>query len=410
MRRVARLYLDAFSGLSAPTWVLSAVMLINRSGAMVLPFMSIYLTEHLGFSKEESGFVLMAYGVGAISGTTLGGFLTDRVGHFKVQAGSLILTGVYFLFLPQLSSFWAMVIGVYFLSTIADTVRPANGASIGHYAKKENVTKAFSLNRMAINLGYSIGPAIGGVLAGVSFKYLFYADGLTCIAAGVVFAIFFSRYHKENKPEKHTRKEGDSSGSPWMDKAFIGFCLSNTLYAIVFFQILSSLPLYYREVYELSKSQIGGMLALNGLIIFGLEMVIVHVWGEKYKLRQFLVWGALLVAVSFAMLNFYHGFWWLVVAMIVLSFSEIFAMPFAISFISQRAPDHSKGKYMGLFSASYALAHIVAPQGLVLAEKTSFSVLWWVCGLLGLAATVGFYFSATGMTRVAKTTSSQEGT
>ncbi|NVK28338.1 MAG: MFS transporter [Flavobacteriia bacterium] len=399
MKAILRLYRDSFSGLSTPTWILSLVMLINRSGAMVIPFMSLYLIEDLGFTEKETGNILMFYGLGAVTGTLTGGFLTDKIGHYRVQLGSLVVTGLYFFIMPYLTTYQNVIIGVFMLSAIADTIRPANGASIAYYARKENITKAFSLNRLAINLGYSIGPAIGGVLAGLSYSYLFYADGVTCIIAGVVFGLYFKNLRKGEDAERKSNAETGVKGkSPYGDLPFLIFCISNTAFAIVFFQILSTLPLYYREIYEFQESSVGLMLAVNGLFIFALEMVIVHVWGEKVKMRHFLVAGAVLAGLSFVMLNFYFAIWWIVIAMIVLSFSEIFAMPFAVAFVSNRADSASRGKYMGLFTFSYATAHIIAPKmGMTLIADYGFSTLFWVLGSIAALSATGFYFSSKWM-------------
>ncbi|HWV74785.1 MAG TPA: hypothetical protein VN040_23865, partial [Pseudosphingobacterium sp.] len=92
MNRFLHVYLDAYRGLSRPAWMLALVMFINRSGAMVLPFLGVYITNQLKFSMQEAGIILSCFGIGAVGGSWFGGWLTDRFGHFKIQAGSLFLT------------------------------------------------------------------------------------------------------------------------------------------------------------------------------------------------------------------------------------------------------------------------------------------------------------------------------
>ena len=77
MHWIFSLYRNAFAGLSRPAWMLAVVMLINRSGAMVVPFLSVYLTEHLHFSLKQAGLVLSLFGMGSLCGSFLGGYLTD---------------------------------------------------------------------------------------------------------------------------------------------------------------------------------------------------------------------------------------------------------------------------------------------------------------------------------------------
>ena len=65
-----------------------------------------------------------------------------------------------------------------------------NSASISNYSSKENYPLAIALNRLAMNLGFTIGPVLGGLLASINYHFLFWADGLTCIfAAAFIFFV-----------------------------------------------------------------------------------------------------------------------------------------------------------------------------------------------------------------------------
>ena len=69
---VLKTYKNAYSGLSRPTWLLSVVMLINRSGTMVVPFLMLYLIK-MGHSVSMAGIVLGFFGLGAFCGAYVGG-------------------------------------------------------------------------------------------------------------------------------------------------------------------------------------------------------------------------------------------------------------------------------------------------------------------------------------------------
>jgi predicted MFS family arabinose efflux permease len=182
--------------------MLSLVMLINRSGTMVIPFLSVYLTGTLGFSINQAGIILSCFGIGSMAGAILGGSATDRYGHFIVQTVSLIGGGILFMLLGFVSGFYAFIAMIMVLSVVYESLRPANASSVAGYAKPENVARAFSLNRMAINLGFSIGPALGGLLAAISYRWLFITDGAGCIIAGLYFFLYF-RNRKGNPLPKH---------------------------------------------------------------------------------------------------------------------------------------------------------------------------------------------------------------
>src|SRR5690554_2550327 len=207
MKNYFQIYLNAYRGLSQPAWILSLVMLINRMGAMVIPFLGLYMTEHIHFSLKETGIVLSFFGLGAISGSYIGGRLTDIHGHFKIQLLSLCLTVPLFFLLPLLKTPVLLSIGIFILSLVAETFRPANSVSIAHYAKPQNLTRALSLNRMALNLGFSIGPAMGGLLAAFSYNWLFYGNGISAALAGLVFYLYFRRREGNEKLLRKIRDE-----------------------------------------------------------------------------------------------------------------------------------------------------------------------------------------------------------
>ncbi|RRN77294.1 MFS transporter, partial [Pseudoxanthomonas sp. SGD-10] len=255
MRKLLQLYLDSYRGLSKSTWMLSLVMLINRVGAMVIPFLGIYMTQSLQFSLKEAGTVLSCFGLGAVVGSWFGGYLSDRVEHFKIQLYCLFLCIPVFCLLPELKTPVYLSIGVFVLSLITETFRPANSVAIASYTRKQYVTKAFSLNRMAMNLGFSIGPALGGFLAAFSYHWLFYGNAISSGLAGLIFYFFFRsrRFSKKQRTVEAVSDGAKQQTSPWKDKYFMLFSVLCCIYSICFFQLLSTLPLFYRTIHQLSE-------------------------------------------------------------------------------------------------------------------------------------------------------------
>ncbi|MEO9003649.1 MAG: MFS transporter [Ginsengibacter sp.] len=395
MNRYARIYIDSYKGLSRPSWMLSAVMLINRIGAMVLPFMGVYMVAELKFTISQTGVVLSCFGLGAMAGSALGGWLTDKVGHFRVQLTSIILSVPIFFLLPLFKEVWSLAIGVFVLSIITETFRPANSVSISVYAKPENITRSFSLNRMAINLGFSIGPALGGILAAISFKLLFYGNGITALLAGLLFYFYFKDLPvNKNRELLHRAKDEKkikTGISPWRDRPFIIYSLYCCLYSICFFQLLSTLPLFYRQVHHLSERNIGLILASNGLVVFALEMLIVQVAERKMRATSVIIAGVFLGAVSFLILLITSGIWVLFLAMFIMSVSEILAMPFMATVTIKRGSTDRKGAYMGFNALSVSSAFVLSPLiGTFVAEHFGFSALWIGTAIVGIATAFGF--------------------
>lgn len=377
--------------------MLSIVMLINRIGAMVLPFLGIYMTTQLGFTLPQTGIVLSCFGIGAMAGSALGGWLTDQYGHFKVQLFSTLLSVPMFFLLSTLTTVVSLAIGVFVLSLITETFRPANSVSISVYAKPENITRSFSLNRMALNLGFSIGPALGGILAAISFKLLFYGNGIAAALAGLIFYFFFKNLKGNTEYESsiHERRKNKSKSgiSPWKDKPFLVYSLYSCFYSVCFFQLLSTLPLYYREIHLLSEAKIGLILAFNGLVVFALEMLLVQIAERKLRSSQAIIWGVILCSASFFVLLMPGGMWVLLFSMFLLSISEILSMPFMSTVTVKRGSKDRQGSYMGLNALSFSSAHVLSPLiGTYVAQHYGFSNLWIATGILGLLTAVGFHF------------------
>ncbi|MBK8503193.1 MAG: MFS transporter [Saprospiraceae bacterium] len=244
MQAILNFYIHSFKGLSKEVWTLAIVLLINRSGMMVLPFLALYGTKELGFSVVEAGILTGMYGAGSLVGSWLGGWLTDKVGFYKVASRSLIFGGIGMASLLLFKDFYLLSLAIFVTSTLADASRPPIMAAISAFSKPENQTRAIALIRMAVNLGISIGPAVAGLLAGsVGYDWLFLIDGLTCILA----AVYLMRNidpSKKRRPELSQNITGSRASS---DTIYLVFLAVAAINIIGFIQIMSTTPLYFTQ-------------------------------------------------------------------------------------------------------------------------------------------------------------------
>ncbi len=387
-RMIIQLYRTAYSGLSRSIWLLAVVMFINRCGTMVIPFLGVYLTESLHLSIDKSGIVMALFGVGSIVGTLLGGRFTDQWGAYRVMWSSLGLGGIMFIIVGQLHTFPSLCVGTFLLGSVAEAFRPAVTAAVALYSSPENRTRSYSLNRLALNLGWSIGPAIGGWLASVDYSLLFWADGFSCLAAAVMLWLILpkaSASPDEKKASVHT------SDSAYRDYQYLLFMIFVTLFAISFFQLFSTVPLYYKQVYHLPESQIGSLMALNGVMIVLIEMVLVHKLENRFSPLRLMALGSGLVATSYFIFNVSFGVLYLVMAMITATFAEMLAMPFMNTYAIQRSKPHNRGQYTAVYTASWSIAQITAPlMGTQFISRFGFSSVWWMMVAFCLTAALGF--------------------
>lgn len=361
--------------------MLSIVMLINRSGSMVLPFLGVYMTDHLKFSLENTGIVLSFYGIGSVLGSWLGGFLTDKFGEYYIQSWSLFLSAPIFIIMPFFSSVEMMALLIFLQSAISDTFRPANSVAITKYARPENLTKAFSLNRMAINLGFSIGPALGGILSGISYNFLFIVNGIGAVTAGIIYVIFFRRRNKIFREKKKLEPTGTIektvTKSPYKDYPFLLYSFLCAVFAVCFFQFFNTIPLFYKDVAKLDQSTIGFILGYSGFIIVLLEMPLVSLAERVLKIPQILSIGIIMSGVSYLLLLFGSNIPLLLLSMSILSIAEIWVLPFMSTVTALRAERGNKGAYMGLNGIAFSFSFIFTPfLGTYVVSHFGFDSLW----------------------------------
>ena len=381
-------YIDNFKGFSREVWILAIITFVNRAGTMVLPFLSKYLKEDLHFSYSDVGWVMVCFGMGSMLGSWLGGKLSDKIGFYKIMVFSLFTSGLLFFVIQYITSFVGLCIAMFSIMVIADMFRPAMFVSLGAYAKPENRTRALTLVRLAVNLGFAAGPALGGlIIMGIGYRGLFWADGTSCIVSILIFALLV----KEKKKSVFLDKEHPGEilvDSVFRDRIFWIFLFVCFITAMIFFQIFTTLPLYHHEMFGLTEFQTGLLMTLNGLLIFFLEMPLVTIMERKQVPKlNIILWGSVMMAFSFFVLliNMWAGI--LVISIIFITFGEMFIFPFSNSFAISRAPRGHEGRYMALFTMSFSLAHIASSKtGMEVISHFGYQVNWLVMGMLGIVA------------------------
>lgn len=381
-RRIVTSYQDAFSGLPRSIWILAGVSLINRAGTMVFPFLSLYLTAQLGFTKAQTGLVIFAFGVGSIAGSVVGGYLCQRLGAVKVQELSLLAGGVGFLALGRLEHFGALLAGSFCLSLANDAFRPAVMTAVVDHTPAPVRTRSLALMRMAVNLGMTVGPAAGGILAGYSYQWLFVVDALSCWLAAVTLHFTFP---KTSAPTAAVQEASPGRTSVWQDTPLLLFMGLMLALGLMFFQIFSTMPLFLRDAYGLGEGAIGLLLGLNPLLVVLLEMVFVRKM-EHHQPARMVGLGGLLVGLGLALLPLGSTFLFAAMTIFVWTIGEMMALPFSNSLVASRASGNGSGAHMGVYAAAFSLALMIGPLiGLSVYQHFGGQALWFGIGVTGVA-------------------------
>jgi predicted MFS family arabinose efflux permease len=394
MTKLARLYQRAYAGLTPSIWWLSLVMLVNRAGTMVVPFMTLYLTEVMHYKIGEAGLIVAIYGCGAIVGAFIGGKLTDKFGFHDIQFGSLLCGGILLVVLGQMRSFPTIAGCAFVLALTNESFRPANSAAIAAYGTTDTRTRSYSLNRLAANLGWAAGGALGGFVASHDYHLLFWIDGITNISAALLLKMVLSPGRNSETPARPPKLE--STRSAYKDRPYLVFTFLTILFAFCFFQLFSIVPLFYRTALGFSPFFIGFTMSLNGILIVVLEMLIVfHREGKRNNLHHIAL-GTLLTGGSFVVLNLLPGTMWMaLLATLLITFGEMYAFPFMNAYWVGRTDGGNRGQYAGLFAIAWSIAQVLGPgTGSQIAQRYGFTLLWWLLAAICLTTTIGYRWMA----------------
>lgn len=356
---------------------------------MVIPFLTIYLNQELGISLGNCALIMACFGGGSVLGSFVGGVLTDRIGFFRVMYTSLIVASGMFLLVMKMKTFWPLCMTIFAMAFVYECFRPANLTAIEAFSKKENLTRSLGLVRLAVNLGYALGPMMGGLVAQyMGYDFLFIFNALAILIGGTTFYFLFRNKKQRVTSVKLTEEESKAVLMPWRDGQYLLYLFLFTLTIIAFMQLLYTAPLYFKTELGFSEVRVGQFMAINGFVIALVEMPLLFVLEQRIKPVVNVVIGSMLIGIGFYVFTLISApLAAALVYTLFLTFGEMLSFPFSNNYALGFTTDHNRGKYMGLYTMTFSSAHIAAPLlGLYMVEHWGFNNLWEGSAVLCLVA------------------------
>jgi MFS family permease len=308
---------------------------------------------------------------------------------------SLIASALAMMAFPLVKSYPAVIAATIILSLTGETFRPANLANLSEVAPPDQRKQAFALNRLAVNLGMSTGPAAGGLLMAYSLPAIFFVDGLTSLASAAVLIAAF-RVRPRALPAAGSGASGGaepgalSKLGALADRRFLYFTVALLPVGITFFQIQGSLPLYVVRDVGLTPAMLGLVLMTNTVLIVLIE-VPVNAATAAWSHRRSLAMGALLTSLGFGATALVRGPLTFALTVIVWTFGEMVLFPGSSAYVADLAPEGRRGEYMGAYSLSFGVCFSIGPWlGTLLLERFGGRVLWATMLAIGLVSTALF--------------------
>lgn len=381
--------MTSLRALPKAAWFVFIGTFINRMGTLVMPFITIYLTRH-DFTVSEAGWALMAYGVGNLAATLIGGHLADSIGRKNTMLISLFSTSVVMCILPHAETVLWIYTLMFLTGLTGEIYRPAVNALIADIVPEEHRLTAYAANRTFLNAGFAFGPSLGGFMAKYSWALLFYADALTTTIYAVI-ALFAL---------PNGRRSNGNNGSHfdiWREivrnRPFLVFALATFAVAVTFMQMNATFPLLVVDC-GFEPWVFGIITSYNGLLVVLVELPLTSVT-RKYRARTVIIIGYLLIGIGMAMAAWSSTIPMFFLVMTIFTLGEIISMPMVPTYLARVAPEDKRGRYMGVFGLTWAMALLLGPKFGLAVYEVNPQMWWYLCGAFGVVAAVLMYFNRT---------------
>jgi MFS family permease len=372
--------LSRLRALPRPVWILFLGTFLNKFGAFVLPFLTLYLTQR-GFTLNDAGLAISAYGVGGLMASALGGHLADAIGRRKTIALSMFSVAAAMMLLSQSKSLPAIIAATWLAALTGELYRPASSALLADLVPPELRVTAYAGYRMAFNAGFAFGPAMAGFLAVRGYFWLFAGDAATSVLFGLIALAALPR----GLPIRREKSGwlGDVKALAG-DAKFVRILCAAFLIALVFLQMISTYSLHVTRL-GFPAATYGLILSFNGALVVFCELPLTSLT-RRFPSRVVMAAGYLLVGAGFSLTAFAHSMPALVACVVIFTLGEMVSMPVSSAYIADLAPTHLRGRYMGMYALTWSAALVIAPQWGLRLFGLSPMALWLTCGVLAILA------------------------
>ncbi|UMP04655.1 MFS transporter [Amycolatopsis sp. EV170708-02-1] len=367
--------------LPRPFWMLWLGVLVNRSGAMVQPFLSVYLTRVQGFGIGETGAVMAVFGVGSVLSHVVAGRLADRFGRRVTLTGGMLATSASMVLMGAATGFALVAVTAFLLGLTIESYRPASQAMVADLVPPSARPRAYGLLFWGVNLGYAVAMVAGGWFADRGATAMFGVNA----AVAVVFAVLVWRAVPESRPE--AAAESGAWRLVLRDPLMLAFSVVTTAYGAMYAQAFTTLPLAMAGQ-GITGVHFGLVMALNGVLI----VVVQPLAGERLSRldpNRVLAAGAAVVATGFALTAFVHDAGGLAVTVVIWTAGEIAVAGSIPTIVSLLSPPALQGTYAGLSGMSWSVGAVLAPVLGSFLLPFGPGALWGGVGLVGMAAAFG---------------------
>ena len=375
-------YKSQFESFPRPFQILVIGTFIDRvGGSLIFPFLSLYVAQKFDVGMTEVGLLFGVWSASSLVGSMIGGALADKFGCRVMIILGLIFSALTALMMGFVKDYYVFYAVAIFAGLFSDIASPARQAMVADLLEGEQRAEGFSLIRVVANFAIVIGPAIGGMLAGISYLLLFILDAISsCITAFIVFKAI-----PETKPadsEEHASESVMQTLNGYKrvakNRLFMAFLGATIIMVLVYMQMYSTLSVYLNQMHGVSSQGFGYLMSMNAAMVVIMQYGIGRIV-KKYPPMVMMMLASALYGIGYTMFAFVDAYVLFMLAMATITMGEMVHVPVAQALVAFFAPEDMRGRYMAAAGLGWTLPNTVAAflAGLVM-DNYDPRLLWYL--------------------------------
>ncbi|MFN0253727.1 MAG: MDR family MFS transporter [Kofleriaceae bacterium] len=376
-------------------WQLAFARSVNTMGlSLVMTFLGIYIVKTRGYPAWLYGVIALTGNLSQSLSNAWAGQLSDRIGRKPLITTSMLVRAVFIAVLGVLvlldAPIWALAINLVITSTLRGCFEPVSYALVADVATPEQRIAAFGLQRMGVNLGWAIGPALGGLLTiFMPYGTVFFIAAFGMLVATAVIAPM----------EDPIRAKSTASSSPplaealrtaWRDRTIRLLLLATFFAALLHTQMYATFSIFMTDELALTKANVGVIYALNGAAVLILQLPALALI-NRIGIEIALPYAAIVNTIGYALIGAATGMTGCALAMLVITMGEVVLSPAHQSATAELADPSHRGRMFGVIGFAQMLGVAFAPLlGGVLLDTIGdhHGAMWMIIATLGCAQTL----------------------
>jgi MFS family permease len=375
-------------------WLLMGLdTLLTMGWSATGPFLALYLHNVRSLPMSVVGAIFLAGGLCMGATNLLGGMLSDRFGRRKLllyfTSAAVLVSGTQALLIGLSAPVWLISL-VYIASRcINGTIGPTVSAMVADISRQDRLAESYAMVRVGSNVGFAIGPAIGGFLMGyLSYGWLFSLSAFISLLVAALMYLFL----RETFAGSSRRVDLRSTLAVAADRPFVVFAAVSVLLVLSIGHLGSTLSIFTVDRLGFSTAQYGLLLTTNGLLVVLFQYPVTRTVSRMTRAGG-LVLGSLLYVIGYGSLGWFKSFDLALLTIVLITAGEVTLAPISSAVVAESAPPDKRGRYMGFFTLSQTMGQSLSPLfgGVLLdAFPTDSRPLWGIIASVGIAAALGF--------------------